>query len=281
MTHTLKKILIATTVVAFTACGGGGDSGGSTSGGGAAAGTNIPNAGMRLKSYTDTSDDNYEGKTLFEYDGNKVIKAKTTEKYDGHPGKTYIWTWEYKDNQEVKHIFEQYDKNEKLIMTTTSITSYNKQKQPYKHVTTSSGTMTDYSIETTEEVLKWQGRYPVELKMSMSINNGEPGEYITYAKIDNNRIESKERNDTVLVETYTYDAQDRRDPYLYLLRGDTEKFGEYKMHHQNFLITKIATTNKETGEKKEETKSYEFNELGLVVKETIKKGIHTYEYEKF
>ena len=281
MTNTLKKILIATTVVAFTACGGGSsDTSNPISNPSAGADGGASSSGTRLKSSKIVTD-NFENYVEYTYDGNKVISSKGTTKINSELNETETTTWEYKNNQVVKLIFKQYEPNKTLKMTTTKVITYDGKKRPYKDVTKSvQGTKTEIYTETSIEKTKWEGRYPTEEKMNMFMSGVKWVDRIWTVKIDNDRVESLNTQD--ILHTYTYDDQDRKDPLFYLLQGDTEKYGESELTHHRYLITNTELKNIADNKIKNEKKQYEFNTLGLVIKETLKNGMMLiYEYEEF
>jgi hypothetical protein len=268
----------------FTACGGGGGTSSSSEISGQSSGTGTESSGIRLKSSKSLSaTGNHKINTEYAYDGNKVMSAKGIIMYNNALFETFESTWKYKNNQIEKHIVKQYNPDKKLKMTTTTVVSYDAEKRPYKEVTESvQGTNTEVYIKTIIEKTKWEGRYPTEEKMSI-ISSGSPTyNRIWTVTIDNDRVESLTQIDVRSIRKYTYDTEDRREPLSYLLEGDTEKYGERRLTHEHFLVTNEEVQDLAKGTTKNEKTLNEFNELGLVIKQTILDGtILTYEYEEF
>ncbi|MCF6244238.1 MAG: hypothetical protein L3J43_04325 [Sulfurovum sp.] len=303
--NTFKKILMGATVVAFTACGGGGAGNentvdrGSVVDTGSAENENVvdsvadtssdasggaANSGTRLKSITIIGD-NYKNETIYEYDGNKVIKSTGKTIVDNKVEGTQNTTWEYKNNQSIKYVSKDYDKDKKLMMTTTSVTSYDKEKRPYKSVTFSTqGESTQEYTKTILEFTKWEGRYPTEEKMTSYVMGRLFMERTWNVKINNDRVETMDENNNIL-NTYTYDAQDRKEALFYLLMGDTEKYGERQFTHEKYLVTNVEIKNISNNKTINRESAFEFNEIGLVQKDTAdikrKEDYILYTYEEF
>jgi len=218
-----------------------------------------------------------------------VIKSTNTLRVNNTIVSSGINTHTYENNQLKISIWKLYDANKKLTNTITTTSSYDTQRRPYKIV-----------LETTEgekrviETTKWQGRYPLQQKDELYINNKLHSTYTCIARIDEDRVASMKlvttntanKVERSVSETYTYDNQDRKDPIAYVLSGDTEKYGENSIMHVYFLLTNTEQKDNLNNTTSNFKRSHEFNALGLVVKKTEEwvedDNYHTiYEYEEY
>jgi len=128
MTNILKKILIATTVVAFTACGGGGDTSSEP------AGSAVASA-KKLKKMTRTHADKTQFfVTKYTYNANDLVEKSVEINYVGDSEQGDMkskqvseYTYEKTYNM-VKVVSKSYDENNKPTSTSTSLQTYSGDK---------------------------------------------------------------------------------------------------------------------------------------------------------
>ena len=182
MTHTLKKILIATTMVVFTACGGGGETSSGDNGSSGSLGVGSSGgagSAKKLKKMTRINADKTQfSVTEYTYNTNNLVEKSVEIEYIGDSEQGDMkskqvseYTYEKTYNM-VKVVSKYYDEDNKLTYTSTSLQTYDgnkciKSKGENTSTTpalnmSSEGNLTDYvgpiATKTTSDIWDKDGK---------------------------------------------------------------------------------------------------------------------------